>query len=329
MYTDNVELSPDHVMALIYAAKKYMLPALVDRCKTFLLNCISAENVCVIIEQSATFGESDLAETCREFLILHLESIFSTEGFKRLSYSSLRDIVGDERLKISELLLYKACVQWATVQCELRNLDTSPPNLRSVLEDIIYLIRFPTMQVTVFARDVSTAAILTAEEMVAVFQYLTCGIMQPTLKFPTNVRKGNLLMCALTERENNGVCICNVTRLQVDKSIRIHSVIHTIGRDVKNKVISVEQEDNFTSASPESENEAYLSKPLDVKANKVFTLRYQNQPAQPKSNLNFSKPNVWTKELLVGNSVAGVRFRNASGPGAATVFTAIRFQLIE
>ena len=45
MYSDEANLKPDNVMQLIYLAKKYMLPSLVDKCSAYLQKNLKASNV--------------------------------------------------------------------------------------------------------------------------------------------------------------------------------------------------------------------------------------------------------------------------------------------
>ncbi|WAR27987.1 BTB6A-like protein [Mya arenaria] len=51
MYTGEIQLMPDSVMATMYAAKKYDIQPLTNRCKTFLEKEIKVENICIILDQ--------------------------------------------------------------------------------------------------------------------------------------------------------------------------------------------------------------------------------------------------------------------------------------
>ena len=45
IYSDEANLTPDNVMQLMYLAKKYMLPSVVDKCSAYLQENLSAPNV--------------------------------------------------------------------------------------------------------------------------------------------------------------------------------------------------------------------------------------------------------------------------------------------
>lgn len=65
MYTDDVDLkSFDHACEVCYAAKKYMLPALVKKCTTYIWSDIDPANTCRAYEFARLFDEPDLLNRC-------------------------------------------------------------------------------------------------------------------------------------------------------------------------------------------------------------------------------------------------------------------------
>ncbi len=51
MYYEHMELNGDNVLGVLYAAKKYMLPALERECKEFLDKELEPGNVCTVLDQ--------------------------------------------------------------------------------------------------------------------------------------------------------------------------------------------------------------------------------------------------------------------------------------
>ena len=51
LYCDETQLTEEVVLPTLYAAKKYMIPALVEKCILYLEHNLSPDNVCLIYEQ--------------------------------------------------------------------------------------------------------------------------------------------------------------------------------------------------------------------------------------------------------------------------------------
>ena len=57
MYSDEANLSGSNVMGVLYLAKKYMVPSLVDKCAEFLENNLDPSNVFSILPSAQKYGE--------------------------------------------------------------------------------------------------------------------------------------------------------------------------------------------------------------------------------------------------------------------------------
>ena len=62
MYTDGVILTKDNALHLLYAAQKYMLPALEKKCTVYLENSISEHTVCTILSHCIRFSHPGLSK---------------------------------------------------------------------------------------------------------------------------------------------------------------------------------------------------------------------------------------------------------------------------
>ena len=51
MYYEHMDLNGDNVLGVLYAAKKYMLPALEKGCKDFLEKELGPSNACTVLDQ--------------------------------------------------------------------------------------------------------------------------------------------------------------------------------------------------------------------------------------------------------------------------------------
>lgn len=157
-------------MGLLYAGKKYCVPALVDKCRSYLETKLDPQNICAILEQSHLFEE--LRDKCLEELFNNAEEIIHgrNEDIANLCSECLKTILKSEKLVVKEEDIFEACLLWSAEKCKRRGSPISDSNLREQLGDALFLIRFPIMDAKYFTARVSTRDILTPEEKVVVFQ---------------------------------------------------------------------------------------------------------------------------------------------------------------
>uniref|UniRef100_A0A914V8Z6 BTB domain-containing protein n=1 Tax=Plectus sambesii TaxID=2011161 RepID=A0A914V8Z6_9BILA len=62
LYTDEVDLDADTVLATLYASKKYLITYLTRACINFLETSLTARNVCLLLTQSRLFEEEELMQ---------------------------------------------------------------------------------------------------------------------------------------------------------------------------------------------------------------------------------------------------------------------------
>ena len=61
--------------------------------------------------------------------------------------------------------------RWGEVDCAEKNLELSGANIREVLGEILYLVRFPLMTVSGFSQVVRPKKILTDQESLDLYDY--------------------------------------------------------------------------------------------------------------------------------------------------------------
>ena len=81
IYCDDCDLNGDIVLQVLYASKKYLLPALSAKCNSFLEENIHPDNVCVIYEQCSLYDETDIVDKCRSFIETRTDDILASSTF--------------------------------------------------------------------------------------------------------------------------------------------------------------------------------------------------------------------------------------------------------
>ena len=166
MYCDEVKLNEDNVMQVLYLAKKYILPSLVDRCSEYLEEILNTSNVFCVVSHAQSYGEKSLVKECWKMIDKHAEEVVKTEGFFTIKRSLLEELVNRDSLNIKEVDLFKAVDGWAAKECQRLGLTPKGTAKRSVLgEEIVKAIRFPVMTRGDFDEAVLKCNILTLQEM--------------------------------------------------------------------------------------------------------------------------------------------------------------------
>ncbi|XP_042654920.1 BTB/POZ domain-containing protein 6 isoform X3 [Tyto alba] len=189
MYSDEIDLEADTVLATLYAAKKYIVPALAKACVNFLETSLEAKNACVLLSQSRLFEEPELTQRCWEVIDAQAEMALKSEGFCEIDQQTLEIIVTREALNTKEVVVFEAVLNWAEAECKRQGLPVTPRNKRNVLGKALYLVRIPTMTLEEFANGAAQSDILTLEETHNIFLWYTAA-NKPKLEFPLTKRKG-------------------------------------------------------------------------------------------------------------------------------------------
>ncbi|TNN66962.1 BTB/POZ domain-containing protein 6 [Liparis tanakae] len=189
MYSDEIDLDADTVLATLYAAKKYIVPALAKACVSFLETSLEARNACVLLSQSRLFEEPELTQRCWEVIDAQAELALRSEGFCEIDLQTLEIILRRETLNTKEAVVFEAVVNWAAAECKRRCVGPTTRNKRAALGAALFLLRITSMTLEEFADGAAQCDILTLEETHDVFLWYTAA-NKPRLDFPLEARPG-------------------------------------------------------------------------------------------------------------------------------------------
>lgn len=203
LYTDEIIVESETVMSILYAAKKYAVPALEHECVEYLKENICCDNVFMLLTQARLFDEPVLAQMCLDAIDKSTTEALASDGFTELDNETLCIVLARDSLGIRESKLFSAVTRWAEHVCVKRNLEVTPQNLRLVLGKAVNLIRYPLMTVEEFAVQVAQSKILDDAELVQIFLYFTIN-PKPPVSFCDRPR------CCLTGKEQVVSRFCQV-----------------------------------------------------------------------------------------------------------------------
>ncbi|XP_044179965.1 BTB/POZ domain-containing protein 6-like isoform X1 [Acropora millepora] len=190
LYSDEVNLSGSNVMGVLYLAKKYIVPSLVDKCSQYLQDHLQPENVFNILAIAEKYEEKGLIDQCWEVIDNQSEEAVKSDGFTTIELCLLESIVSRDTLTINEIDLFKAVDLWATKKCEKQGLEANGEVKRRVLDEtVVKAIRFPVMELRDFSAVVLNAKILNLDEVTRLVQFFTSSLATE-VGFPATSRTG-------------------------------------------------------------------------------------------------------------------------------------------
>ena len=234
VYCDEVNLTIANVLGVLYVAKKYIVPTLADKCRSFLETKIDETNVFQILKEAKNLEESELEKRCWKLIDVNTTTCLKSDGVLTLRHDTLVSFLKRENLYAEEVHIFDAVKRWAKAKCEEKRLKPTGEALREILGNAVDFIRFPTMSQKEFAHHVVPTGILASDEALEVYQFLSGVTPATEMKFSCRKREGILSKSALFRccRHRSGTCIfmerfnelkSNLT-FQTDKNIYFRGV---------------------------------------------------------------------------------------------------------
>jgi hypothetical protein len=174
-----VKLTADNVLAVLYLAQKYIVSTLITRCLHFLENNLTAHTASVLLDQALIYGEKDLKEKTLAKIEKEAPVVLASKGFVDLSQEALGEVLKLKLRVEKEVTVFSACVKWAEKRCQKLRKEASGGNIREVLGDNLFQIRFPAMSLSDFTEVVAPRDVLTGDEGFQVFRYITSVTHKP------------------------------------------------------------------------------------------------------------------------------------------------------
>eukprot|EP00823_Brevimastigomonas_motovehiculus_P006779 TRINITY_DN572_c0_g1_i1.p1 TRINITY_DN572_c0_g1~~TRINITY_DN572_c0_g1_i1.p1 ORF type:complete len:386 (+),score=77.56 TRINITY_DN572_c0_g1_i1:26-1183(+) len=125
------------------------------------------------------------------FLESRIKTMLKSAGFLAASPCQLISLIDMGEFKVKEVEVFKALINWSENECQRKNLKINPENERKVLDDILPYVRFPTMSIEEISSTVVPSKILTSEESIEIFSYVSTkkdSKKKPECRFPTQPR---------------------------------------------------------------------------------------------------------------------------------------------
>ena len=108
------------------------------------------------MNETVTYGSSLLQEKFCKLFAKDTNSVLTSRSFTDLTQAPLCAFLDVDHMNVVEIVLFCYIKKWMRKTCEAQGIATNGQNMRHVIDDALFKIRFPTMNVQDFANTVCT-----------------------------------------------------------------------------------------------------------------------------------------------------------------------------
>lgn len=297
MYTETIQVTTENVLALLHAAKIYMVQALIDKCLHRLKCKMQAHNLCMIMEAAHVFGEDELWEMCQNGILRDPRHVLPSETLVELCSDCLESIIKNDDLRLEEEELFECLLGYSVGKCQKEGLAVTPENQRKVLGKVLYQIRFTLMDDEYFTDKVQQTGLLTHEETGAVIRYFLNPQTANEPPFNTNPRSLHQIVKRFQSQNAGWVYNyrnnADAITFECDTDIQIYGVLQYGSSDgpkefdakitileTETKAAKVMQVFKIKSDGKMKYYDCLFNNPIQIRGGKRFTITLEMKPGK-------------------------------------------------
>lgn len=174
---------------MLPVARRFKVNRLVQLCLSLLHDGVDCDNVCILLDEAIQSHALQMRDRAMVIINKSTRICLKSRAFRNIGPDAFDYILKSNELNISEGELYECSLEWATTQCQKKQLETTDVNLRQQLGNSLYRIRFTLMPKEYFQYKIEKSKILTGEEKAEIREYIADGsFRKETFKFDKNLR---------------------------------------------------------------------------------------------------------------------------------------------
>ncbi|VDI31961.1 speckle-type POZ protein [Mytilus galloprovincialis] len=228
IYSDEIEITKENVRDILYAAEKYILSRVKQKCSDLLKTTARSSDAVVALSTATQFHLEVLQRESLQFIESNTSACLASVHANNLSKECVEIIIQSDYLSSTETDICKFFLAWTDKCIEAAHLERNPENIRSVVGNLLYLIRFPLVEKKYFSQCVSHTGILTLPEIVNVFRSHygeKSDLFVEKTRVPLSKRVTNTFTRHAARRSGWTASGVDSLGFESDKNIRINGVI--------------------------------------------------------------------------------------------------------
>ncbi|CAG2184910.1 BTB/POZ domain-containing protein 6-like [Mytilus edulis] len=287
LYTDHVELEYSTATKLAPLAVTYKVNGLLTQTIKCLFDQVNADNACSAFEVAHLTKSADLKMKCMYIITNTAREAIRSRDFMKLCPDCVSRITESTDLNASEDEIYEALIEWGEHECMRNKKEINPTNIRNVMGNIFYNIRFPAMNDAYYKREVEPKPFLTTEEKELIAKFKSGSAKKDMLPFKVhprvNVAFHAVMRCQLDQKLQEHTGKPDALCFDVSEQVWLHGIavfgayfeqtnhVHLEVRDESHNVISIYQGQIDTVPNDEV-YEVVLHAPILLQPDQIYTL---------------------------------------------------------
>jgi len=172
-YGEDPQVTAANVVEVADAAKFLDIPPLEAQCKKFITKILGKSGADIILsylEIATKFNNNEIVKLCFDSLQDQggIPAFLTSPSFSDLSAELVNMILKLDELPVKETVVWETCLSWASYQADQNGTDRNKE-----LRKIYHNVRFPLFDAAFFSSQVVPIGLMSQEETLMLFQYLT------------------------------------------------------------------------------------------------------------------------------------------------------------
>jgi len=165
IYTDDLIIEEQHVMATLYLAHMYLVWCFLDSFFNLdnLIKCWNKFDR--LLTFACTIENEEYINECLAAICIDDDPSRDSFAYRKLSPEALKRICTMKTHTVDDAAIVSVCMAWAKDRCKKEELQTNPTNIRRFLEPLIKHMPFTTMSKRCFNKEVKRTKVLTESEI--------------------------------------------------------------------------------------------------------------------------------------------------------------------
>ncbi|XP_063420268.1 BTB/POZ domain-containing protein 6-like [Mytilus trossulus] len=169
IYCDEVKVTFENMQDLLYASDKYMLFKVKSECEQRLKETVTASDPYKTLQTAIEFNLEELKSESISYIEKNAWKCLFSEQALKLSKECVEEILKSDYLSCTETDVCQFILEWGTYKCTRDEKEVVGENIRSVLKDLLFLVRFPLVEKEYFVKNFMPLKILKEEEIICMF----------------------------------------------------------------------------------------------------------------------------------------------------------------
>lgn len=200
-YLEEVRLSIENIAYVMDLCKTYETDEFLESCEIVFRDSITLDGMCWGYGIAQLLQQKRLSKFCGEKIKANATAIMKSESFLDCDSEFLSKILALVSSDWSVLERVFACMAWSKAECNRKNLEANPLNLRDQLKDVFNQIPFDELTTQQLSKHAATySGFFTADELETLFietlspRRFSLSDLHP-LKDRPNLPSGRILLC--------------------------------------------------------------------------------------------------------------------------------------